>query len=73
MKSSMKPKTNNNFNWGGTTMDKKVNAAVGVIDSACASLICTRKDHVVMQEAIKIITDALAVLDENEKLKEHEE
>ncbi len=40
-------------------LDKKIKAAVNVIDEVCAKFQGTLKDHQVIQEAIQIIRGAL--------------
>lgn len=44
-------------------MTEKVNAAINVIDKVCANSEGTRKEHVVMQEAVGIIVEALRIND----------
>ncbi len=49
-------------------MTEKVKAAIDVVDKVCAELNGTRKDHVIVQEAIRIIREAVEPGTDKEKI-----
>lgn len=49
-------------------MDKKLKAAVNMIDEVCAKFLGTRQDHIVLTSALQLIVAALDSKKEPEKI-----
>ena len=49
-------------------LDKKIKAAVNVIDEVCAKFQGTRQDHTVINSALQIIVAALEPLNDKKKI-----